>query len=131
MLLHLNLINKTILVVDDEENNWLFIKDLLEDTKVNLIWAIVGQQAIDIVSSGQKIDLILMDMKMPVLDGFETTRKIKEINNAIPVIAHTAFAMPEERDKCIASGCDAYISKPFNIDEFLALINDILKNPGA
>ena len=123
-----NLVNKKLLVVDDEENNWLFIKDLLEDTGVNLVWARVGQEAIDIVSTGQKIDLILMDMKMPVLDGFDTTREIKKINSSIPVIAHTAFAMPDEREKCISSGCDGYICKPIDIDELLELINNILKS---
>lgn len=123
-----NLVNKTLLVVDDEENNWLFIKDLFEDTGVNMVWARVGQEAIDIISTGKKIDIILMDMKMPVLDGFDTTREIKKINSSIPVIAHTAFALPEEREKCISCGCDDYICKPIDIDKLLVLIDNILKS---
>lgn len=126
MKLYQNLIDKTILIVDDEEYNWLLMKDLLEDLQVNLVWARVGQEAIDIVSSGTKIDLILMDMKMPFLNGFDTTKEIKKINSAIPVIAQTAFCMPEEKEKCFSCGCNGYISKPINFDELLTLANNMV-----
>jgi two-component system cell cycle response regulator DivK len=126
MKLYQNLIDKTILIVDDEEYNWLLIKDLLEDFQVNVVWARVGQEAIDIVSSGGKIDLILMDMKMPILDGFDTTKEIKKINSDIPVIAQTAFCMPEEKERCFSCGCNAYISKPINFDELLTLANNMI-----
>ena len=122
------LTDKTILVVDDEEYNWLLMKDLLEDFEVNVVWARVGQEAIDIVTSGIKIDLILMDMKMPFLDGFDTTKEIKKLNSSIPIIAQTAFCMPEERERCFSCGCEAYISKPINLDELLTLANNIVKD---
>jgi two-component system cell cycle response regulator DivK len=128
MKLYKYLIDKTILVVDDEEYNLLLMKDMLEDFEVNVVWARVGQEAIDIISSGSKIDLILMDMKMPFLDGFDTTKEIKKINSTIPVIAQTAFCMPEERERCFSCGCDAYISKPINFEELLSLANDIVKD---
>ncbi|MBN2612270.1 MAG: response regulator [Bacteroidales bacterium] len=114
---------KKILVVDDEEINWLLIKDIFEDTNANMRWARVGQEAIDLVASGEHYDLILMDMKMPILDGFDTTREIKKINRDIPVIAQTAYAMPEERIKCTQAGCDNYLSKPIEMNVLLNMVN--------
>lgn len=117
---------KKILIVDDEEFNFLLIKDALEDTRVTVSWARVGQEAVDLVAAGEQYDIILMDMKMPVLDGFETTLQIKKINPEIPVIAQTAYAMPEERKKCMEVGCDDYISKPISLDELLKVMKKYL-----
>ncbi len=114
--------DKKILVVDDEENNYLFIKDILEDNCTNVTWARVGQEAIDLVESGEIYDIILMDMSMPVLDGYETTVRIKKINSNIPVIAQTAYAQPEDEARCKKAGCDDYLSKPISIDELLEKI---------
>ncbi len=117
---------KKILIVDDEEFNWLLIKDALEETNASVAWARVGQEALDLVASGEHFDIILMDMKMPVLDGFETTLQIKKINPKIPVIAQTAYAMPDERNKCMEVGCNDYISKPISMDELLKIIRKYL-----
>ena len=119
--------NITIMIVDDEENNWLFMLNTLRPSNANLIWARVGQEAIDIVESGEKIDVILMDMKMPIMDGYETTRAIKKINNTIPVIAQTAYAQPKEKARCLEAGCDAYISKPIITDRLIKLIAELVK----
>ncbi len=121
-----NFQGKKILIVDDEEFNWLLIKDALEDTRAIVIWARVGQEAVDLVAAGEHYDLILMDMKMPVLDGFETTVLIKKINPEIPVIAQTAYAMPDERNKCMEVGCDDYLSKPISMEELLKTIKKYL-----
>jgi CheY-like chemotaxis protein len=118
--------DKKILVVDDEELNFLMIKDALEDTRAVVTWARVGQEAVDLVEAGEHYDLILMDMNMPVLDGFETTALIRKINNNVPVIAQTAYARPEERIKCMEAGCDDYLSKPVGIDELLETISKYL-----
>jgi CheY-like chemotaxis protein len=114
--------DKKILVVDDEELNFLMIKDALEDSCVNVTWARVGQEAIDLVESGEQYDIILMDMSMPVLDGYETTARIKKINSSIPVIAQTAYSQPEDEAKCMEAGCDDYLSKPVSIGELLEKI---------
>ena len=118
--------DKRILVVDDEEFNWLMIKAALEDTGVTVDWARVGQEAIDLVAAGEHYDLIMMDMSMPVLDGFETTVRIKKINSSIPIIAQTAFAMSEEKVKCMEAGCNDYLSKPISIGELLEAIGKYL-----
>ena len=115
------------MIVEDEENNWLFIQDALRPTSANLIWARVGQEAIDIVESGEKIDIILMDMKMPIMDGFETSREIKKINSNIPVIAQTAYAQSKEKARCLEAGCDAYISKPIITRQLFKIIAKLLE----
>jgi two-component system cell cycle response regulator DivK len=121
-----NFQGKKILIVDDEEFNWLLIKDALEETHATVTWARVGQEAVDLVAAGEHYDLILMDMKMPVLDGFETTIRIKKINPKIPVIAQTAYAMHDEKIKCMKVGCDDYLSKPISLDELLKTLRKYL-----
>lgn len=111
---------KTILIVDDEEINWLLFKDSLDDINAEFVWARVAQEAIDIVASGRKVDLVLMDIKMPIKDGYTATREIKNLNTLIPVIAQTAYANPEELHKCMHAGCDDYISKPIDFTELVS-----------
>ncbi len=112
---------KKILIVDDEEMNWLLYKYTLEEVNVQLVWAKTGYEAIDIINSDASIDLILMDMKMPILDGFETTEKIRDVNKNVPVIAQTAYAMPKEIKRCYDVGCSDHISKPINFPELYSL----------
>ena len=73
---------KTIMIVDDEEFNWLLFISTLDDIHAEFVWARVAQEAIDIVASGRKIDLVLMDIKMPIKDGYQATREIKTLNAA-------------------------------------------------
>jgi len=118
--------DKIIMIVDDEENDWLYLQNSLKVSQAQFIWARVAQEAIDIVTSGEKIDLILMDMKMPFIDGFEATRRIKKINKHIPIIAQTAYAQPKEKVRCFGAGCDGYVSKPINIDNLLKLASELV-----
>ncbi len=67
-----------------------------------------------LIKNGKVPDLVLMDVRMPVMDGIDATLELKKINKEIPVIAQTAYAMPEDRKKCLGAGCDDYISKPIN-----------------
>jgi len=117
---------KTFLIADDEEINKVLITELLVKTNACLIFAEDGQCAIDLFKK-QKFDLVLMDIKMPEVDGYEATREIKLINPDVPVIANTAYALLHEREQCIEAGCDDYISKPFNISELLLTIHKNLK----
>ena len=118
--------DKVIMIVEDEENDWLYLKNSLKNIQARLIWARVAQEAIDIVTSGKKIDLILMDMKMPFIDGFEATKRIKKINKDIPIIAQTAYAQPKEKVRCFGAGCDGYVSKPINVDHLLRVASDLV-----
>ena len=101
-----------ILVAEDDENSMLYIKALLEFEKITVLEANTGIKAIDQVKKHPEIDLVLMDLKMPEMDGFEATRQIKLLRAKLPVIAQTAHSFPEEREKAEQAGCDDYLSKP-------------------
>ncbi|NOU60775.1 response regulator [Marinifilum caeruleilacunae] len=116
---------KTILIAEDVESNYLFLEEVLGRTGANIIWATNGQNAIDIFTQND-IDLILMDIQMPLLNGFDATRAIKKIDPKVPVISQTAYAMAEDRGKSIAAGCDDYISKPISSQKLLSLIDKYL-----
>ena len=105
---------KTFLIVEDLDYNYELIQAALKSTKANLLRAIHGKEAIDLYKKENSIDLILMDIRMHVMNGYEATKEIKKINHKIPIIAQTAYAFVEEREKCIQVGCDDYITKPIN-----------------
>ncbi len=106
--------NKTILIAEDIDSNFRFLKESLKKTQVNIIHVTNGKEALEICKSRKKIDLVLMDLQMPVMNGYEAIRKIKIYNENIPIIAQTAFAMANERTKSFEAGSDDYISKPIN-----------------
>ena len=103
--------NKTVLIVEDVDSNFYLLETFLKRTAINIIWAKNGEIAINEIKNN-KIDIVLMDMQMPIMNGFEATKQIKLIDKSIPVIAITAFALEGDRNKIIKSGCDDYISKP-------------------
>jgi PAS domain S-box-containing protein len=110
-----------ILVVEDEEINWLYLNEILKN-RVKILRAVNGKEAVELVKKHQDIDIILMDIKLPDINGLDLTRKIKSMNRRIKVIAQTAYALAGDRDSVIAAGCSGYISKPVNRDELLNLI---------
>jgi len=118
--------DRLILVAEDEMINYKFIEKVLKKTKTNLLWAKNGLETFEMVQQNKNIDLVLMDIRMPLMDGYEATRKIKEINNKIPIIAQTAYALDYERTEILSAGCNDYISKPYTIYELLNLINKYL-----
>lgn len=121
-----NLDQKTILVVEDEERNWMLIRDIIELCNGQAIWAESGMQAIDKVNSDPKIEMVLMDLQLPFMSGVEATRKIREFNKKIPVIAQTAYSDPELLNNCTKAGCNKYILKPFDFNEMCNLLSDYL-----
>jgi CheY-like chemotaxis protein len=112
-----NIINKSVLIVDDVENNIFALTSYLETIDVNVLAAKNGEEAIALLSKGAKPDVILLDMMMPVMDGYETLKILKEneLLKDIPVIAVTARAMKGDREKCLEAGAWDYISKPINL----------------
>jgi signal transduction histidine kinase len=114
--------NKLILVAEDEHTNYKFIEKALQKTNISLLWAKNGLETLELIKKNKNIDLVLMDIRMPLMDGYEATKKIKEINKDIPIIAQTAFALKDEKEQIIKAGCNDYISKPFAIHELLSLI---------
>jgi CheY-like chemotaxis protein len=114
---------KKILIAEDEETNYLFVEAILEDTKAELIWAKNGLDALEKFHQIDGIDLILMDIKMPEMDGLTATKKIRLVNTHVPIIAQTAYAMSEDKNKCLNAGCTDYLTKPINHRLLLATID--------
>ncbi len=107
----LNLSGKTILVAEDDFSSYFLIEQFLNETKARIVHAQTGQEVLDLMEK-EKAELILMDINMPVMDGLEATRLVREADNKIPIVAQTAYAMENEKLKCFEAGCDDYISKP-------------------
>jgi len=122
-----NLKDKTILVVEDEESNIFLIQSILEKENCKVLLVHTGKEAIELCRENPDIDLVFMDIKMPEMDGYEATGEIKKFRSDLPVIAQTAYAVAGERDKSISAGCDDYISKPFMAKDLIALAKKHLR----
>jgi CheY-like chemotaxis protein len=115
---------RTILVVDDDARNIFALTSVLENQDMEVISATSGQAAIDIIQSTPGLSLVLMDIMMPDMDGYETMREIRRQAQfrTLPIIALTAKAMRGDREKCLDAGASDYIAKPVNADELLSLM---------
>jgi len=118
---------KVILVVEDDEISLEFLKELFEPYKVKLLTASNGAEAVQICQAEPFINLVLMDVQLPVMNGKEAMRQIKTINMDIPIIAQTAFAMSGDRERYLKDGFDEYISKPINVQELLTITQNYFK----
>ena len=118
-----------ILIVDDDSRNMFALLSYLDEREMKIYTAGDGFQAMELLDNHGKIDLILMDMMMPEMDGYETIGRIR--NNqptaGIPIIAVTAKAMKGDREKCLEAGASEYVSKPVNMQELLKKMADMLK----
>lgn len=107
-----DLSGKVALVVEDETSNFLFLKNLLVKSGIDIIRARNGNEAIEKCANVEKIDFVLMDLKMPEKSGYAAAREIKTMRPTLPIIAQTAYARPEDRRKALDAGCDDYVAKP-------------------
>ena len=118
---------KKVLIIDDDSRNIFALKATLKAKSFDCISCLSAPEALEILTNHKDIDIILIDMMMPEMDGYEAIGKIKS-NTAlqkIPVIAITAQAMTGDREKCLEAGADGYISKPVNVDELLVLLKKL------
>lgn len=118
---------KTILIAEDEEVNFIYLETALSKTNVKVIRAKNGEEAVELSRITPDIDLILMDIKMPKMNGIEATRAIKSFRKDIPIIAQTAFAMEEDRQNCFAVGVDDFIAKPVRYKLLFDTLGNYLK----
>jgi signal transduction histidine kinase len=109
--------DKTVLVVEDYEVNYHYIELMLKESNLNVLHASTGSNAVSLVKSRNDIDLILMDIKLPDIDGFQATKMIKDYNPDIPIIAQTAYALAGDKTKALEKGCDDYVAKPIKKKE--------------
>jgi CheY-like chemotaxis protein len=121
-------INKLkILIVEDDEPSEMFLSALVKEHSTTVLKAGTGIEAVDICRNNPDIDLVLMDIQMPGLNGYEATRQIRQFNKDVIIIAQTAFGLSGDKEKAIEAGCNDYISKPINKDKLLALIQQYFK----
>jgi CheY-like chemotaxis protein len=118
----------TILIAEDDVSSTFYLKEILKDTGVEIIHVANGLQALDICKSDASISLVLMDIKMPVMNGYDATREIKKLLPDLPVIAQTADATQFHRSECLEAGCDDFICKPIDAADLLFMISSYLKD---
>jgi CheY-like chemotaxis protein len=116
--------NRKILVVDDDARNIFALTSLLENHEMDVISTTNGRDAIEIIENTPNLDIVLMDIMMPDMDGYETMRNIRQTHKyrALPILALTAKAMKGDREKCLDAGASDYIAKPVNTDQLLSLM---------
>jgi CheY-like chemotaxis protein len=115
---------KTVLLADDDKYNIYAMTEVLAYLEVNVITAMTGQEAIDNLISNEPVHIVLMDIMMPEMDGYEAMRRIRSADKykSLPIIALTAKAMKGDNEKCIEAGATDYLSKPVDIDKLYAMI---------
>jgi signal transduction histidine kinase/ligand-binding sensor domain-containing protein/CheY-like chemotaxis protein len=116
-----DLSNKTVLIGEDDENNFKVLSAFLLKTKATVVWVKDGSEAIKYVENNH-VDIVLMDIKMPVIDGIEASKQIKKIKPEIPIIAQTAYAYENEKTAILNQGLDGYIAKPIRITELYKIL---------
>ncbi len=119
--------NYSILVVEDDDVSYMLLNEILSSYPVKLFRAYDGVEAIENFNkSDSAYDLVLMDIRLPKLNGYEATQKIKKINPTVPIIAVTAYAHSQGITDCYDSGCDDFIAKPFDINKIVRMVEHYL-----
>jgi CheY-like chemotaxis protein len=119
-----------ILIAEDDEAGYLYLENILRREKIEVIRARTGEEAISLFSEHNDLNLILMDIRMPEMSGYDALQVIKNIKKDIPVIAVTAFAFNEDRDRALIGGFDDYVIKPIHKDDMLTKIEKLLYKQG-
>ncbi len=118
----------TILIVEDEEFSYLYLETLFEKLDLNSTILLVknGKEAVEMCKTNSKIDFVLMDLKMPIMNGYVTTKQIKEFRPELPIVAQTAYSTTADKNKAISAGCDDFISKPISKEALISMIDKYL-----
>ena len=119
--------NMNILIADDDDVVALYYAESLKNKFRKIHYAVDGKEAIEMFKDNPEIDLILMDAKMPVMDGYKATREIRKFNEDVIIIAQTAYALKGDREKTSQAGCNDYISKPINVEKLMKMIGQLMK----
>ena len=113
-----------VMLVDDDVRNLFALTSVMERHRIQVLHAESGQEAIDMLKAEPEVDLVVMDIMMPKMDGYETIRRIRQIPEflTLPIVALTAKAMKGDREKCIEAGASDYITKPVNLDDLIWML---------
>jgi CheY-like chemotaxis protein len=116
--------HRKVLVVDDDARNIFALTTILENREMDVVSATNGRQAIELLQTTSEISVVLMDIMMPEMDGYETMREIRKDSRfrTLPILALTAKAMKGDREKCLEAGASDYIAKPVNTDQLISLL---------
>lgn len=120
--------DKTILIVEDDDISMEFLIELLSPSNVKILSAKDGLQAVEYCHENPTIEIVLMDVRLPKMNGKEAMIEIKKYNPKLPIIAQTAFAMSGDREKYIESGFDDYISKPILMEDLIKKMSYLFNN---
>lgn len=115
-----------ILIVEDDEVSTMYMTVLLEPIDCEIFVSKTGASAVEQCRQHPDVDIVLMDIKMPGMSGYEATRQIREFNESVYIIAQTAYALKEDKDKALKAGCNDFISKPVNGEYLLKKISDVI-----
>jgi two-component system cell cycle response regulator DivK len=119
--------SKKCLLVDDNKDVLIYLNRILLDTGINIITARSGPEAINIINLNPDIDVVLLDMQMPEMNGIEATREIRKIRKDLPIIAQTAFIFEDDKDIILEAGCDACLIKPIRKEHLLTVMSGFIK----
>lgn len=117
---------KKILIAEDDHSNYYFLYEALKDTGVEILWSKDGVETLEIFRSHEDLNLVLMDINMPLINGYECTKVIKKERPGLPVVAQTAYAMSGEREISKKAGCDNYLAKPIKVNELLNTLSQYM-----
>ena len=120
--------SKKCLLVDDNKDVLIYLNRILLDTGITIILARSGIEAIEIIKSHPDIDVVLLDMQMPEMNGIEATKEIRKIRKNLPIIAQTAFVFEDDKDIILEAGCDACLIKPIRKDHLLTVMSSFVKS---
>lgn len=118
---------KTILIAEDARINYILLEKILAKSGASILWAQNGEECVEKFKNNRSVNLILMDMQMPVMDGYAAAREILKIDPKMPIIAQTAFSMDDERERILNTGCADYIAKPIDRCELLSKIAAVIR----
>jgi CheY-like chemotaxis protein len=119
--------SKSLLIAEDEYPVFFLLENLLEPTKIATMWVRSGKEALEAFTAENHFDAVLLDIRMPGMDGIETFKELRKIDDKIPIIAQTAFTMDEEREELETIGFNGFIAKPFIRNEILRLIDSLIE----
>ena len=119
---------KKLLIVEDEEVNCFFFKTALKSTNAELIFSKDGRDGVEQALNQDDFDCVLMDIRLPILDGYEATKEIKAKKQSLPIIVQTAYAMKNEKEHAFECGCDDFLPKPIRLEDLLTTLDKYLNN---
>ncbi len=124
--MHRNWEKSTILIVEDVESSIMYYRSAFKNTGARILLATDGEKAVEMAKANPDIDVIVMDIHMPKMNGLEATTKIKEFNPNVQIIIQTAYVLHHTEEECLNAGCDVFLAKPVSLTNIMSIIDNII-----